>query len=124
MFDHSIAQHKHGRDGTRRLSGLQSQWSATTSVIKEVFAVDSHLQLHVTLTGLLQLQKAKSLCEIPYVNACLTAYSDADLGVGGVYAAVLDVEHEQADDQDEDQQRNNNCQCNGRRSAASVRRES
>ena len=56
--------------------------------------------------------------------ACLTVYSYADLGVGGVYAAVLDVEHEQADDEDEDQQRNNNCQCNGRRSAASARRES
>ena len=56
--------------------------------------------------------------------ACLTVYSDADLGVGGVYAAVLDVEHEQADDKDKDQQRNNNCQCNGRRSAASARRES
>ena len=73
-------------------------YSATTSVIKEILAVDSHLQLHVTLTGLLQLQEAKSTCEIPDVNACLTAYSDADLGVGGVYAAVLDVEHEQADD--------------------------
>jgi hypothetical protein len=52
------------------------------------------------------------------VNACLTAYSDADLGVGGVYAAVLDVEHEQADDQDKYQQRNNNCQRHGCRSVA------